>query len=174
MAKRKRNSTAEGAGKKKTPDTTITFISRKPEWAYIHLELYVAFARTSTRNSYLTHSHQISGSNSEPLDLLTAKTYLTSALSQFLGLSGTAIPFDILKLQAESLPVGAASARRKTRNTLWIRVPHGDAAALIAAVSSWVGGSSGDGGSSVAWKIRAKGSWLGALVGGTGRELFAQ
>ncbi|EFW16471.1 conserved hypothetical protein [Coccidioides posadasii str. Silveira] len=152
MAKRKRNSTAEGAGKKKTPDTTITFISRKPEWAVT----------------------QPPSSNSEPLDLLTAKTYLTSALSQFLGLSGTAIPFDILKLQAESLPVGAASARRKTRNTLWIRVPHGDAAALIAAVSSWVGGSSGDGGSSVAWKIRAKGSWLGALVGGTGRELFAQ
>ncbi|EER27244.1 hypothetical protein CPC735_025800 [Coccidioides posadasii C735 delta SOWgp] len=149
MAKRKRNSTAEGAGKKKTPDTTITFISRKPEWAYIHLELVT----------------QPPSSNSEPLDLLTAKTYLTSALSQFLGLSGTAIPFDILKLQAESLP---------TRNTLWIRVPHGDAAALIAAVSSWVGGSSGDGGSSVAWKIRAKGSWLGALVGGTGRELFAQ
>ncbi|EAS30519.3 ribonuclease P/MRP protein subunit POP8 [Coccidioides immitis RS] len=158
MAKRKRNSTAEGAGQKKTPDTTITFISRKPEWAYIHLELVT----------------QPPSSNPEPLDLLTAKTYLTSALSQFLGLSGTAIPFDILKLQAESLPVGAASARRKTRNTLWIRVPHGDAAALIAAVSSWVGGSSGDGGSSVAWKIRAKGSWLGALVGGTGRELFAQ
>ncbi|WEW56610.1 ribonuclease P [Emydomyces testavorans] len=155
MAKRKRNNPAtdaNGSGEKRMSHTTITFTSHRPEWAYIHLELVTQPSEPST----------------EFLDLLTARTYLTSALSQFLGLSGTAIPIDILKLQTEELPTVTASAKRKIRNMLWIRVPHDDAAAVIAAVSSWVGG----GGVAVAWKIRGKGSWLGALVGGTGRELF--
>lgn len=107
--------------------------------------------------------------NSDALDLITAKTYLTSALSQFLGLSGTAIPIDILKLQFEETPVAGNSAKLKVRNTLWVRVPHDDAAAVVAAVSSWIGGNNG----SAAWKIRGRSSYLAALTGGTGAELFA-
>ncbi|EEP79521.1 predicted protein [Uncinocarpus reesii 1704] len=119
MTKRKRGSTSEAGDSKNTnaSEVAISFTSRKPEWAYLHLELVT----------------QSPDAGSEPLDLLTAKTYLTTALSQFLGLSGTAIPIDILKLQLEELPTATASARRKTRNMLWIRVPHDDAAAVIAA-----------------------------------------
>ncbi|KAI1944097.1 hypothetical protein LOZ66_000687 [Ophidiomyces ophidiicola] len=119
MASKRKRTEAGGSAEMKVPETTITFTSRKPEWAYFHLELVT----------------QPSESSLEFLDLLTAKTYLTSALSQFLGLSGTVIPIDILKLQTEELPTSPTVVlKRKTRNMLWIRVPHEDAAAVTAAV----------------------------------------
>lgn len=56
---------------------------------------------------------------------------------------------------------------------MWIRVPREDASAVVSAVSSWIGGgnnsaSSGD----VAWRVCAKGNFLGALVAGSGADLF--
>ncbi|KAK2744982.1 hypothetical protein FQN57_004112 [Myotisia sp. PD_48] len=141
---------AETNKRKRTPGTrfsTTTFTSRNPPWAYLHLQLI-----TTSPNSPL--------STPNTLDPLTAKTNLTAALSQFLGVSGTAIPIDILTIEDDG--------------SVWIRVPFGDAHAVTAAVSSWIGSASSASSSagSVAWKIRARGAFLGALVGGTGRELF--
>ncbi|PGH01222.1 hypothetical protein AJ79_07993 [Helicocarpus griseus UAMH5409] len=125
----------------------INFTSRNPPWSYLKLELI---------------SQPNTASSSNRLDALTARTYLTSALSQFLGVSGTAISIDILKVEYKATG----------QDILWIRVPRDDTAAVLAAVSSWIGGG-GQSGVNVSWRIRAKGNFLGALVGGTGRELFA-
>ncbi|PGH29913.1 ribonuclease P/MRP protein subunit POP8 [[Emmonsia] crescens] len=124
----------------------INFTSRKPPWSYLKLQLI----------------NQPNLTSSTPLDELTARTYITSALSQLLGVSGTSISIDILKI--ETIPPG--------ENILWIRVPRDDVAAVVAAISSWIG-SGGQTGASVSWRIRAKGGFLGALVGGAGKELFA-
>lgn len=115
-----------------------------------------------------------------PLDPLTARTYLTSALAQFLGITGTSISIDILKIEnyqrtsssavLAPSPVGLSTARG---SILWIRVPHDDAAAVIAAVSSWIGTDKLGSNGSVAWKVLAKGSFLNSLVGGGGSALFA-
>lgn len=113
--------------------------------------------------------------SSQPLDVLSARTYLSSALSQFLGLTGTAIPIDILKIDLASStsgqyaqPVLYTEARRY--DCVWVRVPREDGAAVVAALSSWIGG--GGSGANIAWRICAKGNYLGALVGGSGKDLF--
>lgn len=110
---------------------------RNPPYTYLHLILL-----TSTPAS----------SSQPPLDLLTARTYLTSALSQYLGLTGTAIPIDFLNVEGQSV---------------WIRVPREDGVALVGALSQWVG-KEGD----VSWRVKAKGEWLGSVVAGNGDHLF--
>ncbi|RJE20017.1 hypothetical protein PHISCL_07646 [Aspergillus sclerotialis] len=110
-----------------------------------------------------SHSRINQPNTTTALDDLTARTFLTSALSQFLGLTGTAIPIDILKI-SEGQP--------QNQNTVWIRVPREDASAVVAALSSWVGGSKASGGGNAAWRICAKGNFLGALVAGSGADLF--
>ena len=91
-------------------------------------------------------------SSQPPLDLLTARTYLTSALSQYLGLTGTAIPIDFLKIEGRGV---------------WIRIPREDGVALVGALSQWVG-KEGD----VSWRVQAKGEWLGSVLAGNGDQLF--
>lgn len=86
-------------------------------------------------------------------DLLTARAHLTSALNQFLGITGTAIPVDFLKIEGRDV---------------WVRVPREDGAAVVSAISGWVGGEG------VAWRIREKGDWLGAVVAGGGRRIFEE
>lgn len=86
-------------------------------------------------------------------DLLTARAHLSSALNQFLGITGTAIPVDFLKIEGHDV---------------WVRVPREDGAAVVSAISGWVGGEG------VAWRIREKGDWLGAVVAGAGRRIFEQ
>ncbi|PLB43175.1 hypothetical protein P170DRAFT_481125 [Aspergillus steynii IBT 23096] len=149
--------------KRKAPDAPsakpssspiTTFVARNPPWTYLKLQLV----------------HQPGTSpavQSQPLDPLTARTYLTSALSQFLGLTGTTISIDILKVFPE------AEQQTPTNKTAWIRVPSDDAAAVVAALSSWIGGNAGGGVvGSVAWRVCAKGNFLGALVNGSGGDLF--
>ena len=111
---------------------------RNPPYTYLNLILL-----TSTPSS---------SSSQPPLDILTARTYLTSALSQYLGLTGTAIPIDFLKVEGRSV---------------WIRVPREDGVALVGALSQWVG-KEGD----VSWRVKAKGEWLGCVVAGNGDDLF--
>ncbi|RAK83679.1 hypothetical protein BO79DRAFT_277485 [Aspergillus costaricaensis CBS 115574] len=127
---------------------TIHFTSRTPTWTYLKLQLI--------------NNPPTSSTTSTPLDPLTARTYLSAALSQFLGLTGTSIPIDILKISPPS------------PSTVWTRVPRDDAAAVVAALSSWIGGSANasGGGGSVAWRVCAKGNYLGALVNGGGGEVF--
>ncbi|KAK2770681.1 hypothetical protein FQN52_007280 [Onygenales sp. PD_12] len=147
-SKRKVSDETTGADDASNGGLPINFTSRKPPWSYLQLELITQ--PTSTLPT------------ATPLDALTARTYLTSALSQFLGVSGTSISIDILKIERTSTG----------QNILWIRVPRDDAAAVVTAVSSWIG-SGGQTGSNVSWRIRAKGGFLGSLVGGTGKDLFA-
>jgi ribonuclease P/MRP protein subunit POP8 len=87
------------------------------------------------------------------LDDLTVRSYLTSAFTQFLGLTGASISVDILKVEPKEC---------------WIRVPREDLSAVIAAVGGWVG--AGENGVEVGWRVRSSGNWLGSLVGGRSAE----
>lgn len=129
----KRSEPAEPTSHSSSRSLTI----RNPPHTYLHLILL-----TST----------LSSSSQPPVDILTARTYLTSALNQYLGMTGTAIPIDFLKVEGRSV---------------WIRVPREDGVALVGALSQWVG-KEGD----VSWRVKAKGEWLGSVVAGNGDHLF--
>jgi ribonuclease P/MRP protein subunit POP8 len=81
------------------------------------------------------------------LDEITVRTYITSALTQFLGLTGSAISVDILKVR---------------KRECWIRVPREDLSPVVAAVGGWMGGNDAEG--RVGWRVKASGNWLSALV----------
>ncbi|KAL8756574.1 MAG: hypothetical protein Q9199_002855 [Rusavskia elegans] len=119
-----------------TITSEITTIRHLP-WTYFHLSLI---------SSEIT-----SQSTDAEVDILTARTYLTSALQQFLGITGTAIPVDFLKVEGRNI---------------WIRVPRDDSAVVVSALSGWIGRES------VAWRIKGKSEWLGSLVAGDGSDLF--
>lgn len=87
------------------------------------------------------------------IDMITARTNLDSALQQYLGLTGTAIPIDLLKIEGRDV---------------WIRLPKEDGSAVQGCLSQWTGR---DG--SVAWRIKAKANVLGQLAAGDGRSHFA-
>jgi ribonuclease P/MRP protein subunit POP8 len=86
--------------------------------------------------------------NETSLDNLTVRSYLTAAFSQFLGLTGSSISVDILKVEDREC---------------WIRVPREDLSAVLAALGGWVG--RGENSSEVGWRIRGSGNWLGTIVG---------
>ncbi len=113
---------------------------RNPPHTYLHLTLI-------TSSAFIQPS-----SKAPPIDILTARTYLTSALNQFLGLTGTAIPVDFLKVEGRDV---------------WIRVPREDGAAVVGAMSHFMGSNS-----AVSWRVRGKGEWLGAVGAGDGSQLF--
>ncbi|KAH8683054.1 hypothetical protein BGZ60DRAFT_210207 [Tricladium varicosporioides] len=89
------------------------------------------------------------------LDPLTARTYLTTALRQFLGISGEAVSVDILKIEGKEL---------------WVRVPREDAGAFCAAVGGWVSGGGGGENNVVGWRVVGRGNWLSGLVTGVGER----
>ena len=130
--KRKLSSTSK---RPKPQSHTITI--RSPPYTYIHLSL-------------LSNSTSSTLGKDSPLDEITIRTCLTSALSQFLGLTGTAIPIDILKVEDKDC---------------WIRVPRQDGRAVIEAASGWLGDN-------MAWRIKGNSTWLSGLVHGDGRDLF--
>ncbi|RVX69396.1 hypothetical protein B0A52_06992 [Exophiala mesophila] len=115
------------------------FTLRQPPYTYFHLSLR-RLALTSLQPQ-------------ESVDEITARTYLSSALQQYLGLTGTAISIDILKVQDCNV---------------WIRVPQDDEVGVTASLSQWVGTKD------LTWKIEQKGTWLGGVTGrGTGgRQLW--
>jgi len=82
------------------------------------------------------------------LDELTVRTHITSALTQFLGLTGSAISVDVLKVEGQ---------------VCWIRVPREDLSPVIAAVGGWTAGAEAEG--KVGLKVSASGNWLSTLVG---------
>ncbi|KAI9799714.1 MAG: hypothetical protein M1825_004449 [Sarcosagium campestre] len=121
---------------KPLPKTIHQTTIRNPPWSYLHLEL-------------------ISTAPSSPaLDELTTRTNLTAALSQFLGLTGTAIPIDILKVEEQRC---------------WVRVPTADLPAVVAAVGGWTGRA--EGAAEVGWRVVDKGKWLGELLGARAEQL---
>ncbi|KAI4281925.1 MAG: hypothetical protein L6R38_003348 [Xanthoria sp. 2 TBL-2021] len=117
--------------------TSETTTIRHLPWTYFHLSLI-----SSEITSQATDAE---------VDILTARTYLTSALQQFLGITGTAIPVDFLKVEGRNI---------------WIRVPRDDSAVVVSALSGWIGREG------VAWRIKGKSEWLGSLIAGDGSHLF--
>jgi ribonuclease P/MRP protein subunit POP8 len=113
--------------KAKDKNSETTFTLRRTPYTYLHLGI-----------------KQISTKASQQLDEVTAQFYLHSALSQFLGLTGTAIQFDLLKVEGIDI---------------WLRVAKEDASAVVAAVSQWA--SMGQG---VSLQVKARGTWLGAVM----------
>ncbi|TVY22464.1 hypothetical protein LHYA1_G009021, partial [Lachnellula hyalina] len=77
--------------------TSLTI--KTPPFAYAHLELQ--------------SSAYAAPPSSPSIDALTIRAHLTSALTQFLGLSGSAISVDVLKIEGREC---------------WVRVPRGDLA----------------------------------------------
>lgn len=116
----------------KASSNVTQFTVRNPPWSYLQLSL-------------------ITNSPDYQLDALTAHLHLRAALSQFLGLHGTAIPIDILKLHG---------------NDVHIRVPREDASALAVAVGGWVG-KSGEG-----WRVKNPSSWGAGLQSNAASDLF--
>ena len=114
--------------------TTTSFALRHPPYTYLNLSLVTL----PSKRDYA------------PLDAITVRTYLTSALSSFLGLTGTAIPVDILKVEARQV---------------WIRVPTEDASVVVASIGQWA-----DPNQVVSWKIEGRGTWLGGAVAQTSTD----
>ena len=105
--------------------TTTAFTLRNPPYSYFHLSL-----------------QSLSPQQPKLLDEIIARSYLTAALQQYLGLTGTAIAIDILKAEGTNV---------------WIRVPRDDETAVAAAVSQWASPKG------VNLRIEARGSWLGGV-----------
>ncbi|KAF2168054.1 hypothetical protein M409DRAFT_21500 [Zasmidium cellare ATCC 36951] len=125
--------------KRKKPSTkpaTTQFSIRHPTWSYIRLQHL-----SPTPNP------------TQDLDTMTAHMHLTGALSTFLGLHGSAITFDILKLEGQDV---------------WIRVQAEDRAAVVAATGGWVSKAR------EGWKVKGWSCWNAAAGGrdAAGGDLF--
>lgn len=110
---------------------------RKPQWTYFHLAA-LSFSTTLPA-----------------LDILTFRQNFTSALTQFLGLTGSAIDVDIMKFEGSEA---------------WIRVHRDDASAVHEAISGWVGAKTNGG--QYKWRVKGRDEWLPRLVNGDGMDLF--
>lgn len=104
---------------------------RAPPFSYIHVGLIDSSSSTTKT----------------VLDDLTVKSYITAALTQFLGLTGSAISVDILKVEEREC---------------WIRVPREDLSPVVAALGGWIGGHEQE--EQMGWIVKGKGNWLNALV----------
>ncbi len=121
---------------------------RHPPYTYLHLTLLSA--------SKFTDPPGPAASKELPdIDDLTACSYLSAALQQYLGLTGAAIPMDVLKTNGRDC---------------WIRVPREDGMAVAGALGQW---ATHKGGGGVAWRIKNQGNWLGNVAAGNGEALFA-
>ena len=117
------------------PDILSQLTIRNPSWAYVHLQ------------------HLNSTGKAPDIDAVTAHLHITAALSQFLGLHGAAIPFDMLRLEGQDV---------------WIRLSSEDRSALVAAVGGWVN-ANGEG-----WSVKGWSSWdANAMARDSGQDLFA-
>jgi ribonuclease P/MRP protein subunit POP8 len=122
--------------KRSRPNASTTLHTntlRQPQWTYFHLSLFT------------TNSEQPS------MDAISARQNLNSALTRFLGLTGSSIPLDIIKLEGREL---------------WVRVPRDDGKAFHEAISAWAGGGQAK------FVVKGKDDWLVKLVAGSGAQLF--
>ncbi|KAL2135554.1 hypothetical protein VTI74DRAFT_8033 [Chaetomium olivicolor] len=121
--------------------TLTTTTLRSPPFAYAHLCLANPSPPTPQQ-----HQQQ-----HVPLDTLQIRSYLTSALRQFLGDTGAAMPIDILLTDGASV---------------WVRVPREDLPAFAAGITAFPGLSSSNvGGERMVLQVKACGDWLGTLIG---------
>lgn len=127
-----RSPTSRSTPKDSPPETNYTL--RHPPYVYIYLTI-----QTLSPNPTIV-----------ALDKVTARSYLHSALSQFLGLTGAAIQLDLLEVEGRDI---------------WLRVAKDDASAVVAAVSQWMGARQ-----DVSLRVKARGTWLGAVVARGARD----
>lgn len=113
----------------------LTCTVKAPPFSYAHLQLIT------------------DGSEEVELDNLQIKSYCTAALRQFLGIAGTAIPMDILKVHGSHC---------------WVRVPRPDLGSFAAAITAWRGTTEGSVQS--IFQIRSCSDWLGSMVGSDGQD----
>lgn len=115
------------------------FTIKAPQFAYAHLELHT------------------DGTETEPvaLDELLVRSYCADALQGYHGLTGAAVPLDVLKV------AGAEC---------WLRVPREDVRALAAALTACRG--SVQGGVLCLLRIRQCSDWLGTISGASQEKLW--
>ncbi|KAK0651980.1 hypothetical protein B0T16DRAFT_320777 [Cercophora newfieldiana] len=132
--------TAQPTPTTKPPKTQdlATLTIKPPPFAYAHL--------TATTTSPDPDETSMS---LDPLDALQVRAYCNSALRQFLGDTGAAIPVDILSVQASDV---------------WVRVPRTDLSGFSASLTAYSGLAQG-GGTTTVLRLRACGDWLGSLLG---------
>jgi ribonuclease P/MRP protein subunit POP8 len=124
------------ASLKKTPQKSQEVYSctvRQPPYAYAQIKVDSGDSSVSAA-----------------LDPLLARSYCASALQRFLGITGSAITVDILKVDERA-------------GEFWVRVPRPDLGRFSAAITTWPGASQS--GSSAVLRVVACGDWLGSLLG---------
>lgn len=114
----------------------LTCTLKSTPFSYVHLQLTTADATSDPE-----------------LDNLQLKAYCTSALRQFLGLTGAAVAVDILKVD------GAHG---------WVRVPRPDQSVFAAAVTAWRGEAEGD--DLRVLRVVQCSDFLGSMVGHDGQD----
>ncbi|KAI5788363.1 hypothetical protein EDC01DRAFT_162417 [Geopyxis carbonaria] len=110
---------------------------RNHDWSYAHLQMIYDPPYTPAESS---------GAEWPP-DILTWRTSLTSALKQFLGVTGTAIHIDILHLD---------------KDEAWLRIPRVHMEKFGTAVSGYVGTSEGR---TVGFRTVSIGEFLHGILG---------
>jgi ribonuclease P/MRP protein subunit POP8 len=106
---------------------------RRPQWTYFHLS---AFSTANEPPSY---------------DAISTRQNLSNAMKKFLGLTGSSIPIDILKIEGSEV---------------WLRVPRDNSRAFHEGVSAWIGKDL------MKYLIRDKDDWLSQMSAGNGQDLF--
>ncbi|KAF2672440.1 hypothetical protein BT63DRAFT_195859 [Microthyrium microscopicum] len=106
---------------------------RLPQWTYFHLRLFTLSTESPAH------------------DAVTARKNLNTAMMRYLGIIGSSISIDILKLD---------------NLDLWVRVPRESGGAFHEAVSAWIG--QGD----MKYLVKAKDDWLVKLSDSNGQDMF--
>ncbi|KAL6849792.1 hypothetical protein ACO1O0_009337 [Amphichorda felina] len=115
----------------------LTCTVKAPQFSYAHMQLVT----------------DGTGSNPGTLDELQVKSYCTVALRQFLGITGAAIPLDVLKAEGTEC---------------WVRVPREDLGPFAAAMTAWRGTT--EDGVQCLLRLKQCSDWLGAMVGSDGQD----
>ncbi|KAK8101265.1 uncharacterized protein PG998_007323 [Apiospora kogelbergensis] len=112
-------------------------VLKDPVFSYAHLQILTG------------NPHQ----EAIELDALQVRSYCTAALQQFLGIAGTAISIDTLKVDGADC---------------WLRIPRDNLGAFSAAITAWRG--TNENGVHITFQIKGCSDWLGSLVGRVGQD----
>jgi ribonuclease P/MRP protein subunit POP8 len=138
--------------------TTTQFPCSKQKREHTNLlrghEIAARSIKTPAFSYACLHFLSDSTSQTDP-DAITVRSHLSSALTQFLGLSGAAIAVDILKVEG---------------GECWVRVAREDLGAFVAAVGGWTGAD--ERGERLSWRVKTSGNWLNVLVAGRKTDII--
>ncbi|CAG9943201.1 unnamed protein product [Clonostachys rosea f. rosea IK726] len=112
----------------------LTCTVKNPQFSYALLEL-------------------VTDNEDAELDNLQVQSYCNTALRQFLGITGAAIPIDVLKVQGKEC---------------WVRVPQPELGAFAAGITAWRG-TIEDGAQNIL-RLKQCSDYLGSMVGGYSQD----